>query len=342
MELTRGTETIVNPLQKSSLNKKGLCDYVINVASGCLHGCTFCYVPSTPAIRVKQAELIERGVADPQLDWGKYLFLRSEIPEKLEKILLRKKTWSYSPSGKGVVLLCSGTDPYQNSETALITNKTIEILLKHQKRVRILTRSPLWANDFDLLQNPNITVGMSIPYLNDDLSRKIEPFAPPPSARLKALQKGKKNGCRLFVAIAPTPPQMGYDDFVKHLDKVMQIEPEVIFWEPINARGSNGRRMQAAGLEFTKAVMTRDDWAASFINQWEAIEKAADTVGCRDRLHVWVDSELESYVPASKLQSWFYRPTVERWLSDPHSPLLSNPDLQDSDLELDHNLQVLF
>jgi DNA repair photolyase len=341
MALIKDTETIVNPLQKSGLNKKGLCDYVVNVASGCLHGCTFCYVPSTPAIRAKQFQLVERGVNDPQLDWGKYLFLRDEIPEKLEKILSRKKTWNYSPSGKGVVLLCSGTDPYQNSETALITRKTIEILLKYQKRVRILTRSPLWVNDLDLLKNPNITVGMSLPYLDDELSRKIEPFAPPPSTRLKALQKGKKHGCRLFVAIAPTPPQMEYKDFVKHLEKVMLIDPEVIFWEPINARGSNGRRMQAAGLDFAKSVMTRDTWAVSFINQWEAIEKAAAKVGCLDRLHVWVDSELESYVPASRLQSWFYRPTVERWLSDPHSPLFSSSDLQDSDLELDHSLQVL-
>ena len=340
MKPTISTETIINPLQKSSLNKKGLCDYVINVASGCLHGCTFCYVPSTPAIRVKQAELMRRGVIDPQLDWGKYLFLRNEIPEKLDKILQRKKTWSYSPSGKGVVLLCSGTDPYQNTETALISNEAIKILLKHQKRVRVLTRSPLWAKDFDLLQNPNITIGMSIPYLNDELSRKIEPFAPPPSARLKALQKGRLNGCRVFVAIAPTPPEMGYQDFVHLLEQLIQVDPEVIFWEPINARGTNGRRMQAAGLDFAKAVMTRDDWANSFISQWEAIEKAAEKVGCSERLHVWVDSELETYVPASRLQSWFYRPTVERWLCDPHAPLRASSESQDFEIELDNNLPV--
>ncbi|MFB6198381.1 MAG: radical SAM protein, partial [Halobacteriaceae archaeon] len=37
-------------LSESKLHKKSLCDYVINVATGCRHGCKFCYVPSTPAV----------------------------------------------------------------------------------------------------------------------------------------------------------------------------------------------------------------------------------------------------------------------------------------------------
>ncbi|NJM74726.1 MAG: radical SAM protein [Acaryochloridaceae cyanobacterium RU_4_10] len=325
MKVVKGTETIVNPLQKSSLHKKGLCDYVINIASGCLHGCTFCYVPSTPAIRARQSELMSRGVENPQLDWGKYLFLRQEIPEKLDIILSRKRIWNYTPSGKGVVLLCSGTDPYQNAETALITRQTIEVLIKHQKRVRILTRSPRWVKDLDLLKNPNITVGMSLPHLNDHLSRQIEPYAPLPSLRFEALKAGYEAGCRLYVALAPTPPEMDYEEFHHLLSKVLELKPEVIFWEPINARGTNGRRMQAAGLDFAESVMSRDAWANSFVHQWEAIERAALELDCTERLHIWVDAELEHYVPASKLQAWFYRPTCERWLADPYSPLDSYP-----------------
>jgi DNA repair photolyase len=88
-----GTEKIINPLQKSALNKKSLCDYVVNIASGCLHGCTFCYVPSTPSIRTQQRKLRQKGVEDPQFDWGKYLFIREEVPEKLDQILTRKRKW---------------------------------------------------------------------------------------------------------------------------------------------------------------------------------------------------------------------------------------------------------
>ncbi len=290
-----------------------MCDYVINIASGCLHGCTFCYVPSTPVIRIRSQELQSRGVENPQLDWGNYLFVREQVAEKLEAILKSKRTWQTTNSGQGVVLLCSTTDPYQNAATAAITRQTIEILLKYDKRVRILTRSPLWIKDIDILVHPNITVGMSLPYLDDALSRKIEPFAPLPSTRYRALLKGHKAGCRLYVAIAPTPPSMGKDDFKVHLEKVMQFSPEVIFWEPINARGTNGQRMLAAGLDFVKSVTKQKSWASNFIQQWQDIESAASELGCLDKLHIWVDSGLKGYVEDEKLSSWIHRQTVERW-----------------------------
>jgi len=311
--VTKGTETIVNPLQKSKLNKKGLCDYVVNIASGCLHGCSFCYVPSTPAIRTKQKEFAAKGVNDPQMEWGKYLFIRENIPEALSGELARRKTWQTTPSGKGVVLLCSGTDPYQNHQAATITRQTVEILLEHEKKIRVLTRSPLWVRDLDILANRNVTVGMSIPYLNDELSRKIEPHAPPPSKRYQALKEGKKAGCRLFVAMAPTPPAMTLEDFKVNLDKLMEIDPEVIFWEPINARGSNGKRMLAAGLDFAGSVMTKQSWAENFLHQWELIETAARSVGCLDKLHFWPDPELKGYLEQQTLDSWLYRPTIEQW-----------------------------
>ncbi len=272
-----------------------------------------CYVPSTPAIRTKQKELQEKGISNPQMDWGKYLLVRENIPKQLEEKLSRKKKWRETAEGKGVVLLCSGTDPYQNYQTAEITRQTVEILSKNQKRVRILTRSPLWINDLDILNKPNITVGMSLPFLNDELSLKIEPKSPPPSKRYEALKKGHQAGCRLYVAMAPTPPIMTLDDFQRNLEQIMKIDPEVIFWEPINARGTNGKRMIAAGLEFASSIMTKKSWAENFIKQWEQVEKAAKSVGCLDKLHIWPDPELKGYVEEEQLNRWLYKPTIETW-----------------------------
>ena len=308
-----GQEKILAPLQKSGLNKKGLCDYVVNVASGCLHGCTFCYVPSTPAIRTRQPHLKENGVQDPQMDWGNYLLVRDELPERLADQIRRKRKWETTASGKGVVLLCSGTDPYQNNHVGEITRLSIELLKKSEKRIRILTRSPLYLKHVELLTHPNITLGMSLPHLDDDLSRRIEPNAPLPSDRLSALHRAKKAGCRIYIAIAPTPPHLKRDDFLRHLEKILLLKPEVIFWEPINARGSNGKRMLTAGLDFARSVMSYEDWATNFVKQWEFIEDAATELGCLDRLHIWPDPALKKFVGEAKVEPWLYRPTVESW-----------------------------
>ena len=310
----KGTETVACPLQESALRKKGLCDYVINIASGCLHGCTFCYVPSTPAIRTRQTLLNDKGVENPQMDWGKYLFLRDRIPEQLSDILSRKRKWKNTDSGKGVILLCSGTDPYQNKQTALLTRHIVEILIKYNKRVRILTRSPLWEKDLDILAHPNITIGMSLPHFDDSLSRLVEPSAPPPSARFKALLAGQKAGCRLYIAAAPTPPNLQEQDFKQYLEKIVGLEPEVIFWEPINARGTNGSRMQKAGIRYVSSVMSKASWADNFLRQWEMVDNAAREVGCLDRLHIWPDRALKKFVDPQKVEYWINRPTVEPWL----------------------------
>jgi len=309
MATIQGTEDIINPLQKSALNKKSLCDYVVNVASGCLHGCKFCYVPSTPAIRTRQKILREKGVENPQMEWGEYLFVREEIPQKLKLKLSRQRSWQKTDSGQGVVLLCSGTDPYQNAKVARITRATIEILLEHNKRIRVLTRSPLWLKDLDILKNPNVTIGMSIPYLDDKLSRQIEPHSPLPSVRVSAM--------------APTHPGMSYPEFYECLEALKKIEPEVIFWEPINARGTNGKRMVEAGLSFAKEVMDHKAWAASFIRQWIAAEKAAIDLNVLHLLHVWPDRELSNIVETPILDYWWYRPTQEKWDNDKSNLMLT-------------------
>ncbi|MDV3002544.1 MAG: hypothetical protein N5P05_004199 (plasmid) [Chroococcopsis gigantea SAG 12.99] len=176
-----------------------------------------------------------------------------------------------------------------------------------------MTRSPLWLRQLDLLVNENVTVGMSVPYLDDELSRAIEPNAPPPMKRYEALKKAHEAGCRLYVAVAPTPPMMGEDDFKRHLERLLECDPEVIFWEPINARGTNGTRMKLAGLDFVDSIMTRERWAQNYLRQWEAVTNAATLLGCADRLHIWVDAALKGYVSDERLAYWMSRPTVEKW-----------------------------
>lgn len=313
MSIIKGSEAIKQPLSESALNKKSLCDYVINVATGCTFGCTFCLVPSTPMVRMKTEKLSAMGVTDPLLDWGDYLLIRDDLPKALETQLSRMRSWRETPAGRSVVLLCIGTDPYQNAQTASITREAVQILLRYGKRVRILTRSPLWVQDLDILVNPLVTVGLSIPHGDDQLSRQLEPHAPLPSDRFQAMQKGFAAGCRLFLAMAPTPPTMTANDMELHITRLLAWNPEVIFWEPINRRGTNLERMTAAGIEWVDTLKDRSAWAEYFLQQWYEMEQLRWRLRLGDRLHIWTDAGLQTFVDQAAIERWWYRPTPELW-----------------------------
>jgi len=110
------------------------------------------------------------------------------------------------PSGRGVVMLSSGTDCYQDRRTAQITRGAVAELITHDIPVRILTRSPAVTRDIDLFQaaGDRITVGSSIPSFDATLVRAMEPNAPPPMTRWQALDTLQQAGVSVFVSMSPT------------------------------------------------------------------------------------------------------------------------------------------
>lgn len=247
--LRTGDDPTKAVLSKSKKYDFWLCDYVINVANGCRHGCGFCYVPTTPQTTMRGDMLEERvDVDDPQEEWGRYLLRRDpdETERKLRKTLENKRTWKTTRSGRGVVWLSSGTDCYQDSEVAETTRRCIAALLDHGKPVRVLTRNPLLATqDMALFERGAekglLTVGASIPTLDDDLAGVMEPDAPAPSARLRGLERFADRGVPTFVSMSPTYPVLEPTDvhellatFANRLDTL-----DVVFHEAINPRGSN-------------------------------------------------------------------------------------------------------
>lgn len=309
--------TIKNPLGKTGLVSKSLCDLVINPAMGCPHGCSFCYVPSTPIIRMNGSAFRKSGVEDAMADWGSYLFYRENTVEALRETLSRKRTWPQTLSGRGVVMMSSTTDPFINKRIGLMTEGCVTLLLEANRRVRILTRSPSWMRlpeTVELMQDPNLSLGMSIPTLDDDLSRQLEPKAPRPSDRLRAMKFAHSQGIRTYVAIAPTVPMMDKEGFKRLLSELMLFNPEVMFWEPINARGSNGDRMMQAGIDWAASVRDRKTWAENFERQWGELRTAAEDLGVLERIHPWLDSALiKEGKLVEEVHYWKSRPTVEKW-----------------------------
>lgn len=291
-------------LSESNLHEKSLCDYVINVATGCRHGCKFCYVPTTPGVQSREHILQEQArVEDAQLDWGSYLLYRDDLPERLHNHLeeMDDEEWEYSERGRGVVMLSSGTDCYQDRRTAQITRACVQELVNHGRPVRILTRSPAVTRDINLFKQADdlVTVGSSIPSMDDELANVLEPNAPPPSTRWRALDELRKAGVPRYVSMSPTYPSMGENEIWNTLTFLKCLDPEVVFHEPINPRGANFQMCievaREAGFDELAVKLERlqdhQNWVKYALEQINLVQQVADEIGGL-QIHSWPDREL--------------------------------------------------
>lgn len=268
-------------LSTSGLSKKSLCDYVINVATGCRHGCTFCYVPATPNISARGDMLEDTvDVQDGQREWGDYVLYRDDLPKQLPGLLDRKQTWRVTDGrtdgqhrdGHGIIGISYSTDPYMDRRAAAITNEAVRILTQPEtvdedpltgqpvdydpRHVRVQTRNPLlaWGTGRAVFEAAGdyVTIGSSINTLHEERAAAIEPQAPTPRSRIIGLQRFNRAGVRTFVSMSPTYPTIDgvagnviYDLLIE----IDSIDPDVVFHEPINPRGDNYELVVAAARE---------------------------------------------------------------------------------------------
>lgn len=198
-------KTEVTYKQSSSLLNKSTgfmdgYDYTLNPYSGCFFGCTYCYA----AFFSRNKEKMD--------NWGHWV----EVKENAVQ-LLRKKRRS-SIEGKRIYM-SSVTDPYQPIEKKLeLTRSILEILLPHQPRLVIQTRSPLVIRDIDLLkQFDHVQVNMTVTTDSEEIRKVFEPQCPKNSARLNAIKKVKNSGIQSVVTMTPLLPIVNIDQFINQL-----------------------------------------------------------------------------------------------------------------------------
>lgn len=296
---------------------KSLSNWAFNTAVGCSHACRFCYVPSAATIK-QGPKLTEYGVRDPDAEWGNYVLLRPWDETKFLASLRAAENTPparLKPDGNRAVMYCSTTDPYQvirhphagrqrelAQHARLVVRRSLELIRDHSTlNVRILTRSPLAREDFDLYESlgHRLMFGMSLPTLRNDLAKIYEPKAPAPSQRLATLRAAHAAGLNLYVAIAPTYPECDETDLRATLTAVAELEPLTIFHEPINMRAENVLRIKAQadslGVTLNTAVFaSRETWQDYAVNSLQTVERLAGEIGISDRLHLWPDKSLGS------------------------------------------------
>jgi len=121
----------------------------------------------------------------------------------LEDVLPRKKV-------RGTIGFGSMNDPYMPVEQEYrLTGKALEIISKNEFPVHILTKSDLVLRDIGFLKNISriyAAVSFTITTADDDLARKLEPGAPLPSARFRAMCKLAEAGILTGVTMMPILP----------------------------------------------------------------------------------------------------------------------------------------
>jgi len=178
-------------------------DYSINPYQGCAFGCIYCYAMNFT------------GIEEAARNWGEVVAVKVNFLEVLKKDLMHAK--------KGVVGVSTITDPYMPIEAKYqLTRRSIELLLKYKFRVSIQTKSPLVLRDYYLLKafREVVDVGMTITTMDPSLARAIEPGAPHPLARARALEKLSRAWIYTWVFLGPIIP--GLNDSEEHIEPVIE------------------------------------------------------------------------------------------------------------------------
>jgi DNA repair photolyase len=169
----------------------------INPYQGCEHGCIYCYARPTHAY----LDL------SPGLDFETKLFAKPNAAELLRSELA-KPGYRCDP-----IALGTNTDPYQPIEREWkITRSLIEVLAECSHPLTITTKGALIERDIDLLApmavKGLVRVFISIPTLDRELARKLDPRAAAPHRRLALVKLLAEAGVPTGVNVAPVIPQL--------------------------------------------------------------------------------------------------------------------------------------
>ncbi len=167
----------------------------INPYQGCEHGCVYCYArPSHAYLNLS-----------PGIDFETRIFAKTNAAERLRDELAARG-YRCSP-----IALGANTDPYQPAEREQrITRSLLEVLADCGHPFTITTKGALVERDLDLIA-PAAARGLarvfvSVPQLDHQLARRLEPRAAAPARRIETIRRLVAAGVPTGVLVAPVIP----------------------------------------------------------------------------------------------------------------------------------------
>jgi len=200
-------KTIVNTVKSPDLSM----DYSLNPYQGCEHGCSYCFARPTH----------EYWGFSAGTDFERKIMVKKNAPELLEKFFQKK---NYQPK---TLFLSGNTDCYQPAERQFeITRQILKLCLEYRHPVSILTKNALVLRDLDLLkpmaEQNLVSVSFSIPTMNEEIRRKMEPRTSTVKNKLKAIEILTENKIAVGVMIAPVIPGLTSDESLNIIKTVSE------------------------------------------------------------------------------------------------------------------------
>jgi DNA repair photolyase len=174
--------------------------WTVNPYRGCTHACEYCF-----ARRYHVQFELDAGDA-----FSSIILVKTNLADVLGRELARP-SWSHE-----LVAVGTATDPYQPIEGHYkLTRAALEVLAASRTPVGLVTKGPMVVRDADLLARlaagAGCTVYMSVPSVNEEAWRRLEPGTAHPLQRLRAVRTLVEHGVRAGVLMAPLVPGITTD-----------------------------------------------------------------------------------------------------------------------------------
>jgi DNA repair photolyase len=170
-------------------------EWTLNPYRGCTHGCHYCYAR-------RYHTQFELGSDD---EFASVIFVKTNLIDVLRREL-EKPSWN-----REYVAVGTATDCYQPIEGHYkLTRKALETLCEFRNPAGVVTKGPMVVRDKDVLADLSARAGcsvyLSVPCVDDDVWRALEPGTAHPMQRLRAVRELADAGIRTGVLMNPIVP----------------------------------------------------------------------------------------------------------------------------------------
>jgi DNA repair photolyase len=196
---------------KSALNRvQGMpFNWTLNPYRGCTHACHYCFARRYHV----QFEL------DTDDEFASVILVKRNFVEVLRREL-DKPSWTREDVAFG-----TATDPYQPIEGHYrLTRGALEALTRSRTATGLITKGPMVVRDKDILIELSSaapsSVCMSVPTVDEDAWRTLEPGTAHPLQRLRAVRELVDAGINAGVLMAPIVP--GFSSATSKLERTVK------------------------------------------------------------------------------------------------------------------------